>query len=498
MIHRVNNIRWQVLETRERFFREHHLETPNRLIRECQVVKEDHKSVVYFHQAGRFYIKRLHPRIAKREWRNWTKLFEQGLSTITPIAIGISRDHAYLVSLAHDDWVGLYEVFDSAKYWERLRLLQRLGEAIQALHTAGFYHGDLHGGNFLARLDRGQPDIRMVDFQRGRFCKLSRRRRLTNLADLALSHFFHVGIREWMAFLAGYFGSSQAARAFIRQEGRRLERLILKRSSQVADRKVRKSRKVNKYFDRLTVQGSRYQGVYLRKNRDLIPESFLSFPLNFVCGEEVEVIKDFRSVRVVRYQDVCIKCYERRGLKDVLKSWLGLSKGKKSFQWALAMVNRFVATPEPICYLEGRGGDSFYLSRFVHSSHNLVAFLEEVPINKRGVCLQALASFLGRMFYRGVYHLDLKGTNILVRPVGSKFEFYLSDTDEMAIFWKGSPALLKKSLLRITRTLLAYFSRQELVKFVTTCLSGLKTLPRASAPEHLVDQAIKIQRTQRL
>ena len=94
------------------------------------------------------------------------------------------------------------------------------------------------------------------------------------------------------------------------------------------------------------------------------------------------------------------------------------------------------------------------------------------------------------MFYRGVYHMDLKGTNILVRNVGPTFGFYLTDTDEMAVSWKGIHRPLHKSLLRITRTLVPYFSRDELVEFAVGCISSS---PVTMSPQDVVDQAFKIQ-----
>ncbi|MFH1671862.1 MAG: lipopolysaccharide kinase InaA family protein [Pseudomonadota bacterium] len=493
MMLNANNIHWEIPEAQDHLFRKHSLDNPEFLIRECRVIKEGHERGVYFHQAGGFYVKRMRTRKARKEWRNWIKLFEKGLPTITPIAIGVARNCAYLVSVAHDDYAPLNTIFDTQGYKERLQVLEGLGEVVRNMHKAGFYHRDLHGGNFIFRSDGRAFDLKMADFQRGCFRKITFSRRLRDLADLALSHFFHVGIKEQLAFLTGYLGSRQEAKTFIRQRGKRLELLILKRASLVADRKVRKSRTVNKYFDRLNLQGGRYRGVYLRKNRDLIPEAFLSLPLDFIYRKEVGVLKDSRSVRVVRYQDVCVKYYKRREPKDLFKSLLGLSKGKKSFRWALAMIYRFIATPEPLCYLEGLGGDSFYLSRFVDGARNLVIYLREVPEEKRKACLQSLAIFLNRMFYRGVYHMDLKGSNILVRDDGSEFEFYLIDTDEIAIFWKGSPALLKKSLLRITRTLVPYFGLQELVGFVNACLPAPSARPLPQSPQDLVDRAFKIQ-----
>ncbi len=493
MMLEANNMRWEILETQTQLFDECHLENAEFLIRECQTIKEGDQRVVYHNEANGFCIKCMQPRKARKEWRNWKGLYEHGLPSITPVAIGISRDRGYLISLAHHDYAQLNKAFDTLGYKGRLQLLKGLGEVVRKMHGAGFYHGDLHGADFMVRFHERGADLKIASFQKGGFKRITKRRTLRNLADLALSHFFCLGIRERLAFLRGYCGNSQGARAFIRYQGRQLERLILKRSSLVADHKARKFRKINKYFNRLILENSLYRGVYVRKNRELIPESFLSSPLEFIYGNETSVLKNSRPVRVVRFKDVCIKYYKRRGPKDLLKSWLGVSKGKRSFQGALAMVYRFIATPEPVCYLEGRAGDSFYLSRFVDGSRNLGVYLREVSQGKRKECMRALAPFLNRMFYRGVYHLDLKGSNIMVRNVGPTFRFYLIDTDEMAFSWKGIHRPLYKSLLRITRTLAPYFGREELIEFAAGCLCNLPVLPPSVSPDDVVDKAFRIE-----
>ena len=494
MILKTDGIKWDILEDQVQFFRQHGLENPERLIKESEVVKTGHRRAVYRHGDGLFYVKRMRPRKASKEWRNWKGLYEKGVRTAVPVAMGISPDHGYLISLAHHGWSGLYEIFDAGGYRQRLGVLQALGRCIRTMHRAGFYHGDLHGGNFLARWNRGKPDIVMVDFQRGRFCSLSRRQRLANLAGLAVSHYFFLTVRERLAFLTGYLGGSRAACNFLRREGKQLEALILERASRVADRKVRRFRNVNKYFDRLTVGAPGYKGVCFRQNQDAVPGAFLSSPLEFLYGNDLHVLKDSRSVRVVRCHDICIKYYKRRGPKDVLKGRLGLSKGKKSFRWALALMYRSIPTPDPLCYVDGQRGDSFYVSRFLESGQKLAVHLHEASPQQREACLKALGPFLKTLFYRGIYHLDLKSSNILVTTPGRGPGFYLIDTDGVAIFWKGSRTLLRKSLLRITRALSQYFDGEALIDFVLSCLSGLPDrLTLTSSPEELVTRAFEIE-----
>lgn len=249
------------------------------------------------------------------------------------------------------------------------------------------------------------------------------------------------------------------------------------------------------HVEHLVLQGGRYRGACLRENRGLLDASFMSSPPDFIYGNGLEVLKDVSPVRVVRCGDVCLKYYMRRGAKDVLKRWCGMSKGKRSFHWALTLLSYAIATPEPVCYLDGTAGDSFYLSRFVDSAGNLAGYLPGVSREEQKKCLEALSLFLNRIFCRGVYHLDLKGTNVLLNHVGSTFQFYLTDTDEMAVSRKGMYKPLYKSLVRIIRTLVPYFSREELIAFAVRCIYKS---PVTMRPQDVVDRAFKIEAMKRL
>ncbi len=258
-------------------------------------------------------------------------------------------------------------------------------------------------------------------------------------------------------------------------------------------RKTQELIRVNQNSGDLIAGSWQFFGLCINKNKSLIPAEFLAAPLDFIYGEQVELLKDDPySVRVVRYKETCIKYYKSRGPKDLLKCWLGQSKGRKSFRWALAMLDRAIVTPSPFCYLEGKKGDSFYLSHFIDFAPNIVDYLRETPLVKRSALLNPLAIFLNRMFHKKIYHLDLKGSNILITDVGLSPEFYLIDTDEISILQKHSNVLMKKCLLRITRSLADFFGRQELCTFVDVCLSGQSSLPTTNASHEIVNEALRI------
>lgn len=252
--------------------------------------------------------------------------------------------------------------------------------------------------------------------------------------------------------------------------------------------------KGNQKLEPLIVNSGQFSGRCVSNNKNLIPVQFLDSPLYFINGDQIELLKDDpRSVRVAWYKNTCIKYYKSRGPKDLLKGWLGQSKGRKSFRWALAMINRSIATPSPLCYLEGKKGDSFYLSRFINFAPNIVDYLRKVPLPEQLALLNPLALFLNRMLNKKIYHLDLKGSNILITDVDSTPDFFLIDTDEIAVLRKYSNTLMEKCLLRITRSLADFFNRQELLAFVDVCLSDLPSLSAANACHKIVNEALRIQ-----
>jgi len=247
------------------------------------------------------------------------------------------------------------------------------------------------------------------------------------------------------------------------------------------------------YFQ-LTTNSGNYSGICFKKNQDMIPKLFIASPMNFLYGNQVELLKDdHNSVRVIKFGDTCIKYNKQRSLRHALKAWIGHSRGRKSFHHAVSMTDRFVATPDPFCYLEGKMGDSFYISHFIPFSTNIVDYLREAPSEKQQVCRKQLAVFLNKAFRCYVYHKDLKGSNILITDSNIKLQFHLIDAEDVAISRKVSFLLLKKSLLRITRSLVEFFDRKNLVEFVDTCVSNLSVSDKIEIRRKVIDKAILIQ-----
>jgi hypothetical protein len=268
----------------------------------------------------------------------------------------------------------------------------------------------------------------------------------------------------------------------------------IKRAGMIFKDYKTKSIKSDLNYFQLTINSGRYSGICLKKNQDMIPKLFIASPIDFIYGNLVELLKDdHNSVRVIKFGDTCIKYNKQRSLRHALKAWLGHSRGRKSFHHALSMADRFVATPDPFCYLEGKMGDSFYISHFIPFSTNIVDYLREAPSEKQQLCRKQLAVFLNKTFGCYVYHKDLKGSNILITDSNIKLQFHLIDTEDVTISRKVSSLLLEKSLLRITRSLVEFFDRQNLVEFVDTCVFNLSVSDKIGIRRQVVDKAILIQ-----
>ncbi len=118
----------------------------------------------------------------RREWTALGQLHALGLPVPRPLAWGRLADGDGILVSEWCEGVGLRSVLLRAGGTRRDVLLERLAEAIRALHEAGFRHGDLHAGNILVEGDR----LTLLDLQRTRRHH-GERSRLLDLARLELS-----------------------------------------------------------------------------------------------------------------------------------------------------------------------------------------------------------------------------------------------------------------------------------------------------------------------
>lgn len=114
----------------------------------------------------------------------------------------------------------------------------------------------------------------------------------------------------------------------------------------------------------------------------------------------------------------------------------------RSFRGALLLQEKGISTAAPLAAVEPRSwpglGTSYYFAETVDDGRTLYVLLEELQKKcrsgmstlERRRFLRDLSAFFCRVHSSGIYHRDLKGSNILARNGnGENFEFVLIDLD---------------------------------------------------------------------
>ncbi len=152
-------------------------------------------------------------------WVNGNGLNVRKARAATPLAVIAERCgpltcRTWLVMEDLVDWTRL-DLFALARYAgpldaerreEKRRLVRAFGGFVANLHRREIYHGDLKAVNAFVRLDEaGEPEFRLVDYDRVTFDRpVNRRRRIKNLAQIAASVAVLVTKTDRLRFFRAY------------------------------------------------------------------------------------------------------------------------------------------------------------------------------------------------------------------------------------------------------------------------------------------------------
>jgi len=167
-------------------------------------------------------------------------------------------------------------------------------------------------------------------------------------------------------------------------------------------------------------------------------------------------------------KNIFIKEYHLIGINKFKSRFLP-SKAQKAWRGAIILIERGIATPSPVAYLEGRRrgfvDQSFFLTDELDGAEEVRRLFREVPEPELRGFLQALAVFLKTCHQKGILHRDLSDGNILTKKDrDGQVEFYLIDTNRIRL--KKKIGLLRgiKNLIRlgIPPNLRAFFLEEYL------------------------------------
>lgn len=489
-----NGIRWQVSAAYAPIFLAPRTPDPRHLLRERteQLIKKSPMRIIFAASipAGKkelpVVIKiyrrgRLGDRIkanlfgskARREWRITTAAAERGLPTVVPVAygerrrLGILRE-SYLLTVRLFDCVTLEEALFSedgtlrADAKTRRRLIRILAALLRRMHDDGIYHQDLHPGNFLVEtLASGEKRIYLLDLHRASLRPtLALKNRIKSLAQFNMFASISLSAGERLLFFNSYFGGDE----LWKNEKRTLLTLIDKRT-RIMRWRLWRSREArclynNKYFMRLRFEN--LSGFARREEwKGEIAQLLLARDM---AKAGASPVKDSRSKSLWEKEVVIqgaprtlfIKHYRGKRGWQAIKYLCRRSQAIRSWAGAYAIQIRNVNAVNAIAALEERRamhllGDAYLLTDKIPSVENLADALAKLAGPSPGVqparreLLRSLAIFFRRIHSLGIYHGDMKATNILVGKDGhGRRAFYLTDLD----FVRTKLDLSRRNVLR--------------------------------------------------
>ena len=442
----------------------------------------DGQTVYLKHYHNRSWTHRLRRRFgnsdALREMRFAAYLAEHGIETADVLAARFDEHMEWLVTRAVapaeplDQW-HLRQLTRGVQGQKQIRrMTSALGRLVGRLHACGVIHHDLHSGNLFIRTDG--PGMRLVLMDLHRIALHRRARRATRAANIAQLMYDRLDVTtrtDRLRFLAAYLDAAGAEGSLAGWvwliEGaawRHMKRQYRQRDSRVF--------KNNRYFSRIRLPGGWRGHVVLASKRQLGGsevarhildrddwKALLADPLALLDGEDVELIKDSPTSRIVRRRitmgdrsyDVFIKQPRARNTwKWFCAAWRS-SRPLKGFALGHALLTRRIATALPMAALERRSAcflrESILITEAVDAPHLydfMSAWLSSPPKRNTGLTVpqqrqlaQDVLWQLGRMVQKlhdnNFAHRDLKATNIRVRwQPGTSPEIVLIDLDGLA------------------------------------------------------------------
>lgn len=156
-----------------------------------------------------------------------------------------------------------------------------------------------------------------------------------------------------------------------------------------------------------------------------------------IFSEEGELIYKERNI---------LKCYSVDGYNIVVKqykkphiinriayTYFRPSKAKRSYEYALRLLELGVETPAPIAYIEefkcGLLTHGYLFSIYEKDFSIIRDLMDGIQIDDD--LLKALALYIANLHQNGVLHLDISPGNMLYKKLGNKVQFTAIDINRM-------------------------------------------------------------------
>ncbi len=398
--------------------------------------------------------------VAKKEFIASDYLISRGIRTPEALAVGLSSrepDHAIIVFREIPDAVPVKDLFMKAKPDQREKYLDLIADTTAALHRASFYHRDYHGGNLLLAADEaGSPVLWVVDLHRSSFPRdMSGRRGPKNIADIIHSLLPAIGQDDIPRFLSRYRKENPAARWDEADAQRSIERRLKK----IEARRLR-SRTKRCFVNSSGFFTTSNPGEVVYARREMSPEEIDRVIGRFTRGEGRLIKKDTKATIALVREDrgeLCVKAYEHLGFSDLIKTLMGISRGHGSWKAAHGLSLRGFETPRGLCLVIKRRlfipRSAYLVTESIAPRLEMARFilrnLKDGPPDEAARFVTDFGSVIGSLHRAGIYHRDLKTSNIAAGRQGTGFSISFLDLDAVSFGTSVSAARKAKNLAQI-------------------------------------------------
>ncbi|NQU07472.1 MAG: hypothetical protein HQ583_02840, partial [Candidatus Abyssubacteria bacterium] len=445
---------------------------------------------------------------AKAEWRMGGQMFGCGLPVAEPLGLGERRSGglvtgAVLLLRALPRCVDLsaflnrhsaFKLSSSTGPEKQDGFLESLGGLIRRMHSAGFWHPDLHTGNLLVDSGVVPPKLWLVDLHSvGRSSKISSRRRMADLAKLISSLRNLLDESQLCEVLAAYEPDATE------REVKEMLSRLLKAADSIQKRRLKsRSKRCLKTSGKFVVEKVGNNKLYRR--RELETEAVLDVVKRH---KEIRALKGAELVKSTsksalttfsltwgNEEDIYVKEFNNRGFIKLLEAVFHVHRGKRA--WKTGHLLRLLKVPcaELRALVEERRFGfmraSYLIMKEIPDATRLNAFLmrnyfriseglsREEALQKREL-IRAGALALRDFHSKKIYHKDLSAKNLLVSLAGDgRPHFYCVDTDSIEFPWRLSLRRRIKNLAQLNG-LPACITTADRIRFYKEYF-GLETL----------------------
>ena len=511
-----NNIRWLVNVDSSIMFDE--LLDSVATGQNCEVVRnEPYKKILkYMHnQESSFYIKQYKvehgvdalkslflPSKAHREWNKGHLLLRNHLFTAELVAVGEKRhfgmhQEGYIISKAIPNSVTMKtQLLDTCqlsgayKHISKDTLLRNFISFVKSIHEHGFFHGELHAENVL--VDRIHGTFYLIDVGRIKFRKnLPLSWKIYDLSRFFYSILPMCAREEISAFIDHYTNNT-----FNFKDKENFRKRVFEKIHKIKRRlwygRTGKCLKNNAVFKTAT-----YDKYAINMRREWDVHELADFINKHTLALEkrlTNVLKSSAKTGITRIsvsnediKSVCIKEYRYPSSLKKLTYSIFHSPARKAWYAAHGLLASNFLTPEPIALFEGKRLGILKKSFLIMEDISYCQPCDKYIANKFGNLNDDIDSFKKRNFIShfamsfrqlhnsGIYHGDLKGSNIMIREFSDTWDFFYIDLDRVYFNKKITLKKKIKNLAQLNASTTRCFTFTDRLRFYRM-YTGIKKL----------------------